>query len=731
MSIRFNEESKIFQINTKNTSYMMGILAGKHLLHLYYGNKIEDTDVSYLFRAAEGPETDHFLKREGLMFFEQFPFEYPAHGTGDVRDNCLRVRTEGGHRVCELHYDSYKIYKGKPSLKGMPATFEGKEEGQAAETLEITMKDEVLGLKILLRYSVFEDSDALIRSVVAVNESDKKLYLEKILSACLDMDNAEYELSTLHGTWARERHIVTRKVTEGKHVVAAVNGETSHANHPFMMLTGKGATQKQGDVYGMHFVYSGNFIAETELNYQDSVRMTLGIHPDGFEWVLDPGAEFETPEAVMVYSANGIGKMTRTYHDLYRNHLIRSKYLHQKRPILINNWEATYFDFNTDKLVDIAKEAKKLGIEMLVMDDGWFGKRNGDECGLGDWQVNEEKLPGGLKTLVERVNAEGLKFGIWFEPEMISPDSDLYRAHPDWAIQVPGRVGTLSRHQYVLDITRQEVVDYVYECVAKVLRSANIEYVKWDMNRQLTDIGSYGLDAEHMGEFFHRYVLGVYQLQERLVTEFPDLLLENCSGGGGRFDPGMLYYSPQIWTSDNMDSVERLTIQEGTALIYPLSSMGAHICVCPNHSTGRNLPFDTRAHVAMTGTFGYELDVTKLTEEEKAQAVVFNQEYHKYNEIYREGDYYRIASYRENTMYDCWMAVSKDKSEAMVTYVQVRYETRRKSVRLLFEGLDPKAKYQLEGTKEVYSGEALMHAGYLQDLLWGDYGCKLMHFVRV
>lgn len=731
MSIRFSKESKIFQINTLNTTYMMGILAGKHLIHLYYGNKMEDTDCSYLFRAPEGPETDHFLKREGFMFFEQFPFEYPAHGTGDVRDNCLRVRTEGGHRVCELHYDSYRIYKGKPSLTGMPATFEGKEDGQAAETLEITMKDEVLGLKILLRYSVFEDSDAIIRSVVAVNESDKKLYLEKILSACLDMDNAEYELSTLHGTWARERHVVNRKVTEGKHVVAAVNGETSHANHPFMMLTGKGATQKQGDVYGMHFVYSGNFIAETELNYQDSIRMTLGIHPDGFEWVLDPGADFETPEAVLVYSAKGIGKMTRTYHDLYRNHLIRSKYLHKKRPILINNWEATYFDFNTDKLVDIAKEAKKLGIEMLVMDDGWFGKRNGDECGLGDWQVNEEKLPGGLKTLVERVNAEGLKFGIWFEPEMISPDSDLFRAHPDWAIQVPGRVGTLSRHQYVLDITRQEVVDYVYECVAKVLRTANIEYVKWDMNRQLSDIGSYGLDAEHMGEFFHRYVLGVYQLQERLVTEFPDLLLENCSGGGGRFDPGMLYYSPQIWTSDNMDSVERLTIQEGTALIYPLSSMGAHICVCPNHSTGRNLPFDTRAYVAMTGTFGYELDVTKLTEEEKAQAVVFNKEYHKYNEIYREGDYYRIASYRENTMYDCWMAVSKDKSEAMVTYVQVRYETRRKSVRLLLEGLDPKAKYKMEGTEEVYSGEMLMNAGYLQDLLWGDYGCKLMHFVRV
>lgn len=731
MGIKVNEESKIFQISTLNTTYMMGVLAGKHLLHLYYGKKTEDMDCRYLMRAEETPAAMHELKREGLIFFETYPFEYPAHGTGDYRDNCLRVRSEGGHRVCELHYDSYRIYQGKPSLKGMPATFAGKAEGQAAETLEITLKDEVLGLKILLRYSIFEDSDAIIRSVVAVNEGSQKLYLEKILSACLELDNAEYELSTLHGCWARERHITTRKVTAGKHVVGALGGETSHSNHPFMMLTDKGTTQKYGDVYAMHFVYSGNFIAETELNHQDSVRMTLGIHPDGFEWVLAPGAEFETPEAVLVYSSQGIGRMTRTFHNLYRNHLIRSKYLHQKRPILINNWEATYFGFDDDKLVDIAREAKKLGIEMLVMDDGWFGKRDGDESGLGDWYVNENKLKGGLGSLVDRINGEGMKFGIWFEPEMISPDSDLYRAHPDWAIQVPGRVGTLSRHQYVLDITRQEVVDYVYECVAKVLRSANIEYVKWDMNRQLTDIGSFGLDAEHMGEFFHRYVLGVYQLQERLVTEFPDLLLENCSGGGGRFDPGMLYYSPQIWTSDNMDSVERLTIQEGTALIYPLSTMGAHICVCPNHSTGRNLPFDTRAHVAMTGTFGYELDVTKLSEEEKAQAKVFNQEYHKYNEVYREGDYYRIASYRENGMYDCWQVVSQDRSECLVTYVQVRYETRRKAVRLLLDGLDANAKYQLEGTDHVYSGELLMNAGYLQEMLFGDYRCKLLHFVKV
>ncbi len=731
MGIQVNEKGNVFCISTPNTSYIMGVFAEKHLMHMYYGRRMEDLDCEYLMRREDTPRGRWLIKRDGLGFFETAAFEYPAHGTGDFRDNCLRVRDEGGYRVCQLHYDSYRIYDGKPALKGMPATFAGKEAGQAAQTLEITLKDEVLSLKVLLRYSIFEDSDAIIRSVVTVNEGSGKLYLEKILSACLDMDNEEYELNTLHGTWARERHIVKRKITEGKHAVAALGGETSHANHPFMMVTSPNATQKQGEVYGMHFVYSGNFLAETELNFQDSVRMTLGIHPDGFEWVLAPGEEFETPEAVLVFSGAGIGPMTRTFHNLYRNHLIRSPYLHQKRPILINNWEATYFDFDDDKLVDIAKEAQKLGIEMLVMDDGWFGVRENDRGGLGDWYVNETKIRGGLKNLVDRVNAEGMKFGIWFEPEMVSRDSKLYAEHPDWAVQVPGREITMGRCQYVLDFTRQDVLDYIYECVAKILRSANIEYVKWDMNRQLTDIGSAALGAEHMGEFFHRYVLGVYQLQERMLQEFPNLLLENCSGGGGRFDPGMLYYSPQIWTSDDMDSVERLSIQEGTALIYPLSTMGAHICVCPNHSTGRNIPFDTRAHVAMTGTFGYELDVTKLSEEEKEQAIVFNQKYHKYNEVYREGDYYRIASYRENNMYDCWQVVSEDKSRFLLTFVQVRFETSRKSIRLVLEGLEPKAKYQLEGTEQVYSGELLMNAGFLQDMIMGDYNCRLYHFVKI
>ena len=729
MCIKYNDKTKIFQINTQNTTYLIGVYAGKHLLHLYYGRKMENGDFSYLFRRKETPESLHSLKRAAVTFFNTEAFEYPAYGTGDCRNTCLCVRTEAGHRVCELHYHSYRIYKGKPTLNGMPTSFA--REGADAETLEITLKDAVLGLKILLRYSVFEDSDAIIRSVVAINEGQGKLYLEKILSCCLDMDNAEYELSTLHGVETRERNIVTRKVTEGSHKVASLYGETSHKQHPFMMLTGKGTTQKHGDAYGMHFIYSGNFLAETELNHQDSVRMTMGIHPDGFEWVLNPGKIFETPEAVLVYSSKGIGNMTRCYHDFYRNHLIRSKFLHKKRPILINNWEGTYFDFDEDKLVSIAKEAKKVGIEMFVMDDGWFGKRDNDASSLGDWIAYRKKLPNGVEGLVERINALGLKFGIWFEPEMVSPDSDLYRAHPDWAIQVPGRKITMQRHQYVLDMTRQDVRDYIYDCVASVLHSANIEYVKWDMNRPLADIGSIALEGERMGEFYHRYVLGLYELQERFVQEFPDLLLENCSGGGGRYDPGMLYYSPQIWTSDNMDPIDRLAIQEGTALIYPLSTMGAHVCVCPNHTTGRITPMETRANVAIMGTFGYELDITKLTEGEKEQVAIFNKMYHKYNAIYREGDYYRIASGRENHIYDCWQVVSKDKSECLVTYVQVRYISRRKSLRLLLEGLNPKAMYCLAGTEEEYSGEQLMNAGYLQELIWGEYESRLLYFYQV
>ena len=503
-----------------------------------------------------------------------------------------------------------------------------------------------------------------------------------------------------------------------------------------MAVMGPNAGQDQGEVYAMHFVYSGNFMAEAEMSQFGSVRLLMGIHPEGFEWVLNPGDTFVTPEVVCVYSDQGLGKMTHIFHDLYRGHLIRSPYLHRKRPILNNNWEATYFDFNTEKLLEIAKEAKKRGIEMLVMDDGWFGDRNTDEGSLGDWQVNEKKLPGGLTYLVEQIRALGMEFGIWFEPEMVSPDSNLYRTHPDWAVCIPEREPVQSRAQYVLDLSRPEVVDYVYESVARILRSGPISYVKWDMNRQMSDIGSACLGKEHQGELFHRYILGVYELQKRLTREFPELLLENCASGGARFDPGMLYYSPQIWCSDDTDAIERLAIQEGTSLLYPLCTIGAHVSACPNHIVGRVTPFETRGHVAMAGTFGYELDITKLSQAEKEMVEEQVKMVHRFQPLVQEGDYYRVASWQENHKYDSWQVVSKDKTEALLTYVQVLAQPNWHSRKILLKGLNPNAEYQLElivqdktksgemeqkFTGKVYKGSLLMYGGILIPRMQGDF----------
>ena len=725
MSVTFNEEKKIFRLDTEKSTYVMGVSPEGFLGHIYYGDRLFMEADNYLLRMEEPPYTPSVNKREKSAFLDFFPMEYPTGGIGDYRESCLNIRNAAGNMGCELHYTGHEIYKGKKGLKGLPASFATEDE---AETLEITLKDADLDLEVVLSYTAFEKENVITRSVRVQNQGKEDLRIEKILSACLDMDNENFSMLSLHGTWARERHIQTGELHYGKQVISSARGESSHQEHPFIALVTNGTEQENGKVYAMHFVYSGNFMAETELCQFDNLRMTMGINPEEFSWLLTPGEEFQAPEVVIVYSGNGLGAMTRSYHDFYRNHLIRSKFKYEKRPILINNWEATYFDFNTDKLLDIAREAKKCGIEMLVMDDGWFGKRNSDNCSLGDWKVNEEKITGGLKHLVDEVNKIGLQFGIWFEPEMISPDSDLYRAHPDWAIQIQGREATQSRNQYVLDFFRPEVRDYAYECVASVLRSANIAYVKWDMNRQLSDLGSSYLPKERQQELFHRYVLGVYELQERLVTEFPDLLLENCSGGGARFDPGMLYYSPQIWCSDNTDAVERLMIQEGSALIYPLSVIGAHVSDCPNHSVGRVTPFETRGHVALAGTFGYELDITKIPEEDRALIPEQTATYNKYRHLIQQGEYYRIASYRENHKYDCWALSSQDKKEVLVTYVQVLGVPNSHSRKVFLRGFDPKVTYRLEGTEETYTGEMLMKGGFLMKDFWGDFKSRLYHF---
>lgn len=729
MNITFNEKDRSFKIDTDNTSYIIGIADEEAFIgHVYYGSKVEDEPL-YLMRTGEPPFVPSRNNRDRGSFMDTFPCEYPGNGLGDYREGAIEIVDDGGYSAVGLTYDGYEINDGKPRLTGLPATFEN--ETSKAKTLIIYATDKVTGLKAELMYSVFEGSDAIVRSVKIINPSDKDIFLTKVMSASLDMDSEDFELLTLHGSWARERQIDQRPIGYGKTSVGSVKGESSHQEHPFMALVEKGATQERGRVYGFSFVYSGNFLAQAEKSQFDSVRVMMGINPGNFKWQLKPGESFQAPEVVMVYSDEGLGKMSRTYHDLYREHLIRSPYKDRERPILINNWEATYFDFNTDKLLDIAREAKKTGIEMLVMDDGWFGGRKDDNSSLGDWNVNEEKLPGGLKYLVDEVNKIGLKFGIWMEPEMVSPDSDLYRAHPDWAIQIPGREGTRSRNQFVLDLSRPEVVEHTWNSIKNVLSSANIEYLKWDMNRQITDIGSFGLNKENMGELSHRFVLAVYELQERLIKEFPNLLLENCSGGGARFDPGMLYFGPQIWCSDDTDAIERLGIQEGTALVYPLSSMGAHVSDCPNHTVGRVTPFETRGHVALAGTFGYELDITKIPEEDRAMIPEQTAMYHKYNKLVRSGDYYRVASYRENGYYDCYGVVSKDKSEALYTFVQVKGRPNYHSRLIRLSGLDPDKKYRSDESTEVFYGRTLMKAGILIPGLWGDYRSKLIHLCEV
>ena len=732
---------RIFKLDTPGTTYMLQTAdADGFILHLYYGRRLGGFEIDDLSRIGEPPFLPSGNERERCSFMDCAPFEYPTHGLGDYRDDAFSVINGDGYSATSLKYRDHVIYKGKPAIPGLPATF-GKED--ECTTLEITGTDEAGGLEITLVYTVFEDVDALARHVRIKNAGRYDcVRLTKVLSACTEFYGDEYDTMTLHGSWARERIIDREHLGYGRHSVSSSRGESSHQEHPFLGLLSRNADEDHGDVYGFSFVYSGNFIAQAEKSQFGSVRVLMGINPLDFGWNLKAGETFEAPEVISVYSPDGIGRMSRTFHDLYRRHLLRSRYRDMKRPVLINNWEATYFDFDTDKLISIARQAHSLGIEMLVMDDGWFGHRNDDSSSLGDWTVNENKIKGGLKYLVDEVNRIGMKFGIWMEPEMISPDSELYRAHPDWAIQIPGRKPTLSRAQLVLDLSRSDVREYTYGQISRVLRSANIEYLKWDMNRQLTDIGSAQLDKDSQGELFHRYCLGVYELQERLISDFPDLLLENCSGGGARFDPGMLYYSPQIWTSDDMDPVERLKIQQGTALIYPLSCMGAHVCDCPNHSTGRTTPFATRGYVALAGTFGYELDVTRISEADRAMIPAQIAMYHRYTDLVRTGDYYRISSYLSNHEWDCWEVVSKDRKEAIVTIINVVGQVNVKSRLIKLKGLDPEKLYSLryfdmdtadEGSEEkILSGDALMYAGFnATGDYHGDYKGRLLHIVAI
>ncbi len=724
MGIRYDGKARVFALDTPDSSYRIGIIDEEGFIaHLYYGRRVPDTDLRQILRVGFDPAESFARTGNQVKYAGTLPAEYPAGGTGDFRRPCLTVETVSGARDAVLVYRDHRIYAGKHRMKGLPAVYGTEKE---CTTLELDCADPVLGLEVTLSYTVFEQLDAIARSVSVRNPGGEPVRLTSVLSACLDMPNRDLDVLTLHGTWSSERMQNRRRLVWGKQGIASLRGISSHEENPFLALLEHTATQTQGQVWAMNLVYSGNFLAEAELSEQDQLRLVMGIHPDGFAWTLAAGECFTAPETVLVYSASGLDGMTHTFHDLYRAHLIRGAYRDKPRPSLVNNWEATYFDFDTDKLLSIARKASESGIEMFVLDDGWFGKRDSDTCSLGDWTVNEQKLPGGLKRLSEEIHRMGMKFGIWMEPEMVSPDSDLYRAHPDYALKTPGRAPALSRHQLVLDLSRREVRDCIYAKIHAVLSSAQIEYVKWDMNRPLTNVWSAELPPDRQGELYHRYVLGVYELQERMLTDFPDLLLENCCSGGGRFDPGMLYYSPQIWTSDNTEAIDRLKIQEGTALVYPLSSMGAHVAACPSHTNSRVTPFATRGLVSLCGCFGYELDLTKLTAEELAEIPGQLRAYAAYGDVFRTGDYYRIASFAENGEYDVLMAVSKDRRRAVLVYVQVLSRQKRPVPVVYPRGLDEQLCYRLSENGEKHSGAGWMHAGLPLPQMKGDFLGRLM-----
>jgi len=727
MAIHFDAASRTFRLDAKNTSYMFGVLDDEgFLVHCYWGPRLTDTSAEFLYRRIPSPASH---ERERASIMDIMPQEFPTEDLGDFRDSAFGLLDEAGHEASLFLYRSHRIFPGKPALPGLPSTFGTEEDTQ---TLEVTLEDPVLDLKAILSYTVFEDLDVIARSVRIENTGSAAVRLTRVLSACVDFDRSDLDFVSLWGGWARENNAQRVPVSHGRQSVHSARGESSNMYHPFMALMEHDATEDAGEVFGFSFVYSGNFVASAEMEQHGQIRALMGIDPQHFGWKLESGASFQAPEVILVHSSSGLTGMTQTFHDLYRGHLIRGRYAHALRPVLINNWEATYFNFNTQRLLEIASLAARQGIELFVMDDGWFGSRRNDNAGLGDWYVCEDVLPGGLKPLADGINALGMKFGLWIEPEMVNEDSDLYRAHPDWAIRIPDRPHSRKRNQLVLDFSRKEVVDTVYGMIRKVLSSANVEYVKWDMNRILTNLGSAALPADRMQELSHRYVLGVYDMQDRLTREFPQILLENCSSGGARFDPGMLYFSPQIWTSDNTDAVARLKIQAGTALMYPLSAIDANISIVPNHQTGRVTPFATRADVAMCGTFGYQLDITKLTDEELAVIPRQVDAYHRLNPLITTGDYYRLHDLFTADSWDAWMVVAKDRSEALVTYVRILAQGGDGiSSRIRLKGLEPDALYRIEGSGDTVSGQLLMSAGLQVDLPRGDYVTSVIHLIRV
>lgn len=726
MAIIFQENEKIFTINTENSTYQMKVDQYGFLLHLYYGASAAgsmDYLLTFYDRGFSGNPYDAGMDRTYSM--DVLMQEYPCQGSGDFRTVCLIAKDGNGSYSCDLRYKSHKIYKGKYSIPKMPAVYA--EEG---ETLEILLEDRILGLQVILYYGVLPRLDIITRAEQIINISSQPIIIEKVQSACLDFLENSYDFITFYGRHAMERNIQRVPIIHGNMTIGSKRGTSSHQYNPFVIAAEHHATEDYGNCYGLSFVYSGSFKAEAEKDQYNQTRITMGLQDELFSWNLKPKDVFFTPEVVMSYSKDGLGRLSRNYHKVYRNHLCRGKYKEVRRPILINNWEATYFDFTGDKIIEIAKQASQLGVEMLVLDDGWFGKRDSDNSGLGDWFVNETKIGGTLQSLAEQINGLGMKFGIWVEPEMVSEDSNLYQAHPDWAFCIPNRKPIRSRNQLVLDFSRKEVVDAVFAQICRVLDSANIEYIKWDMNRSISDVYSAIASKEEQGEILHRYVLGLYDFLERITVRYPNILLEGCSGGGGRFDAGMLYYTPQIWCSDNTDAIDRIRIQYGTSFGYPISSVGSHVSAVPNHQTGRITPMNTRGITAMAGSFGYELDLNKITEEEKTCVKEQIETFKKYWDIIHNGDYYRLTNPFEKGRIGAWEFVSEDKEEALLNIVTLNSHGNQLVSYVKMKGLNKEFVYEEEKSKRRYSGSALMEAGIPISCELPEYEAIQFHFLK-
>lgn len=729
MAIQISSDQRTFTLQTKASTYQMAVDTYGVLLHLYYGKRIEAENLeSLIYKSDVGfSGNPQEAGSDRTYSLDCLPQELPSSGVGDYREEMIRLIHEDGSCAADFRFEGYEVVEGSYEIPGLPAVYDTEQE--KGETLILTMKEVASDIRVKLYYGVMEEKNVITRSICVCNCGEKKVVLDQLLSCNLDFMFGKYEMIYFQGRHAMERLLERVPVKGAKVEIGSRRGTSSHQYNPGVILCRPETTEISGDCYGLCFAYSGNFIARAQRDQRNQTRVQMGIAPDQFRFVLEGGESFFAPQVILSYSDHGFTALSQQYHDLIREHICRGAYKHAKRPALINNWEATYFDFNKEKILKIARQAHELGIEMLVLDDGWFGKREDDCSGLGDWIVNEKKLGGTLAELSGEIHAMGMKFGLWFEPEMISEDSDLFRAHPDWALRIPGREPNRGRCQLVLDMSRTEIVDHLYHQISTVLEEADVDYVKWDMNRSICDYYSAALPAERMGELPHRYILGVYDLAERLLTRFPNLLLEGCSGGGGRFDAGMLYYAPQIWCSDNTDAVNRLNIQYGTSFFYPSGTAGAHVSAVPNHQSGRVTPFETRGITALAGTFGYELDLNLVTDEEKEMVKEQLEKFDRYYDLTHEGDYYRLTAPGEEEIM-AWEFVSKDGSQAVTSVVKTAAEGNPLPIHVPVAGLKSDRKYRCSYDGSVHSGNVWNSCGLTLKKIPGEYEALLIEWVE-